>query len=224
MFNRYLIRESFSLNYILKFNLIINNNFRSMKKLSFFFSSFLFLCMMNILAKDTTDFKYINFGVDGIYNIHKTELDNYWEAGAAIDFSASTPYFSGLLELGVSYSPFTASVEELPDFKSFHIYLQWQKEFRIYKNLKILTGPRVGMMQMKFDKTEEINNATDLLEHEVTAGLASQLVQKISDRLNINLTANYFRVFTRKKIDLFYIGAGLSYSIDTPVWLKNFLQ
>ncbi|MGD8782321.1 MAG: hypothetical protein PVH88_25590 [Ignavibacteria bacterium] len=195
-----------------------------MKKLITCLIFFLHPCMTVISAQENNDFNLLNFCIDGIYNVHKTKLDDYWKSGKAVDFSVTTPYSSGLLGIGIAYSPFTAEEEELPDFKSFHIYLQWQKEFMIYKTGKLLVGPRVGMFQMKFDKTEEVNSATDLLEHEVTIGVVSQLVQKVSSRLNLNLTANYFCIFTKKKINLIYIEAGLSYSIETPLWLKNFLR
>ena len=173
--------------------------------------------------EDFADF-YIDINL--AKNIKNSELDDYWNEKKAAGISILTPYYSGMLHVGVTYRPFESFIENdsIPDCSSLLYYIGWEKSLKLTPLLTFSVGPNIGLFQMIFDETDEVSNSTDLYEHEVTLGFTARLDYKLTDRFSINTFLDYNKVMTKKRINMVYAGAGLSYSFRTPGWLVDFLK
>jgi hypothetical protein len=96
------------------------------------------------------------------------------------------------------------------------------KEIDIPLNCSFYSGIKVGGYSMSFHDNSLTIYQKD--ETEFAAGISSYLAVKLSHNFKLNVGADYTKVYTRKRIELFVLSAGVSYSLKTPEWLKEILH
>jgi len=184
---------------------------------------FLLTSVSNIFPQDSL-FNKITIGFNLSTNINKIEMHEYWDEGNQYEINIRSPFYQGNFQFGVSFSHLSPKIPDMPNFRLFMYYLQWDKVLFNYQPIEVTAGVKFGISQMNFDKTEKVFISSDLYEHEIFAGLISSLRYKTSQSFHVNLNVNYISILTKKTISMYFVGAGFDYTFDTPQWLREFLE
>ena len=75
---------------------------------------------------------------------------------------------------------------------------------------------------MYFDDSDIHESQT--LESELAVGATTRFDYQLSNSWSIQVGAAYIYVYTYKSLELVMIKAGISYTFDTPPWLREFLK
>ena len=164
-------------------------------------------------------FDTLNVAVRIVVNINRNTFHRYWDPDPGVELSFETPFYFGRIEAGLHYANFNAQRAEQPDFRSFFPYLGWGLDCRVVRRLSWYNGVRVGNFLMSFDVAGD--NQT---EQELGVALNSRLAYSMLDGWSFDVSVRYRVVFTHERMRHVYIAAGLSRSLTTPRWLKEFLD
>lgn len=142
------------------------------------------------------------------------------EQGAAgeVEF----PFYYGNIKAGLMHTQFFGKSQKNPDFTGSYIFLGWGKEIFLPLSFSIYAGGKAGSFLMNFQ--DESLNAYERNESELAAGAEGRLNLYITKNFILYGSAEHIAVFTQKKIELLLVKAGISILIDSPNWLKEFLN
>jgi len=185
---------------------------------------FLFLlCFANfksIAAQEA--FSKLTFGV----NILRTEPDEnfnrYWNSDLGFEARFETPFYFGDLQAGGLLLPFNSKNVEQPDFKGYYIFLGWGKKVNLPLRLFFYSSLKAGSFIMNFNL--DSLGSTQQVESELGLSLKGGLGINIFSSVQAYTGVEAFRVFTRHKLSFILFSAGLTYTFETPVWIKGFLE
>lgn len=169
-------------------------------------------------------FNTITIGFNYSENVIENNFHNHWYVEPAFEGYLSTPFYLGNIQTGVRYNYFPIKDANLPYFYGLFYYLQWENEFSLASFLSFSVGGRAGLYSMNFDENEIIVDRHLLNESELAIGAVSKLSANIYAGWAVHVTADYNTIFTSEKINLFFIGAGISKTFHSPSWLKDFLK
>lgn len=198
--------------------------FTTPKNIFLLLFAFHFLLPAPVYRAQDSSFQKLSIGFSFSRNVNKTSLDEFWNKYNQYGALVRSPFYSGNIEIGFSYTPFTSKNFEQPDFKLLMYYIQWDKPLFNSSIFEAAVGCKIGLSQMIFEETDEISNSSDIYEHEILAGIIASLRYNISSEVQLDLKVNYVSILTKKTINLFYTGAGVCYTFDTPKWLRDFLK
>ena len=176
------------------------------------------------LAQDKTAKVFSEFTIDAGYvnHISTGDLEEYWKPGSAASLSISTPFYFGTMGIGVDASKFESKFEGRPDYNTFFINLSWMQGVRLPGFSRLYAGIKAGSYNMLFDD----NNLTEFESNESELAIAA-IVQydiEVYREFRIYLRPELLTVFTNKRIKLFNINAGLSYTFNSPQWIRDILE
>lgn len=167
-------------------------------------------------------FSTIAIKLNALTNLNRNTFHNYWSPLYGGELSVELPFYAGCIEGGMHLYPYNGKSEAQPDFLSNYLFVGWGAEIEIISFLTWWNKFRIGNYQMHFD--DEDINITQRTESELSIGLNSSLVLKIDDAWKLNLDFTYLKVFTAKRMELSFLGAGLSYEFETPEWIRDFMK
>jgi hypothetical protein len=153
-------------------------------------------------------------------NINRQELHDYWRSYPGVSIGATTPFYYGLVQVGIQAHPFTSIDADLYDFSSVFIYLGWGIKLSLLSRISWLNMLRVGNNAMIFLDPHRENN----MESELGTGMVSSLSYRFSRSWAICLAGIYNTLYTYKRINLGYLSLGMNYSFSNPEWLREFLE
>ncbi|MFC2133895.1 hypothetical protein ACFLTH_04700 [Bacteroidota bacterium] len=169
-------------------------------------------------------FNTLAIGINAVKDFHENSFQKSWEPQLGIEGYFNTPFYLGKLHTGITYCAFGTKVTGYPDFKLFLVYLQWDYEFELTKELIIALGGRAGLSEMRFNENDIVADKNLLNETEFTAGMIARLSYEVIKDFRINLSSHYLTIFTYPQMNSLFIGAGISKTFSTPGWLKEFLK
>lgn len=198
-----------------------------MKKLNFnlpfLISTFLFLYIQNAFPQsDGNTFSYAKLNFNVVINKSTDELDRLWNSQKGFEGSLEMPFYYGNIQAGVRYIPYKEKKYFYHDFSTFFYFAGWGKELNLPLQFKWYNGFKVGAYAMAFHDDSLTIYQKD--ETELAAGINSRMSLELVKNLFLDVAADYTAVFTHKRIELFLISAGVSYSFKTPYWFKEFLK
>ncbi|MCX6152510.1 MAG: hypothetical protein NTX22_18435 [Ignavibacteriales bacterium] len=165
-------------------------------------------------------FDKLNFGI-GISKIREYSISNFYKPSTGYFGYVSSPFYYGNIQTGVFYFNFKGNELVSPDFKSLYIFLGWGKDIRLPLNItfnsQVRAGPYFTFFKVDSVATEEKN------ESELALSFNTGINIKMYSNINFKLEADFITIFFHRKIKLFIITAGLNYTINMPLWLKEFL-
>ncbi len=175
-------------------------------------------------AQEKSTNAFSEFTIEAGYtnNLSSGDIEEYWESGNAAAFSISTPFYFGTVGIGIDASIFESKLKGRPDFKTFFINLSWMKGIRLLGFSQLNAGVKVGSYNMLFDD----NNLTEFEsnESELAVSAIAQYDTEVVEELRIYLRPEFLTVFTNKRLKLFIITAGLSYTFNSPQWIRDILE
>lgn len=173
-------------------------------------------------VQDTNAFSNVKFSINFIKNKSTDALNRYWDGPKGLEGEIQMPFYLGNIQGGARYIPYKEKAINFHNFSSYFIYLGWGYEFKLPYDCSFYAGIKVGGYRMSVHD----DSLSDELkfENELAAGLRTYLAFNIYADCSLNLGADYTKVYIYKKIELFVLSAGISYSFQSPEWLKDFLK
>ncbi|PKL88053.1 MAG: hypothetical protein CVV23_12170 [Ignavibacteriae bacterium HGW-Ignavibacteriae-2] len=155
-------------------------------------------------------------------NISMGELNKYWNADKGASLKIESPFYAGLLGVGVDGQLFTSNSLLQPDYKSFFIYMYWQYQLKLLFNTSLRAGVKFGSYVMIFNDVTLSEFESN--ESELGIGASFQYDIPVSKIFTFYVQSDFVTVFTMKRIKLFNAGAGVSYNFTSPEWIKDILN
>lgn len=152
-------------------------------------------------------------------NVNHTRFHDFWDPGAGFELGFDTPFYLGSVEVGVHYNAFAARSRDQPDFASIFPFLGWGIDSPISTRIRWTNGLRIGSFVMYFDTGE--GNQEEL---ELALALTSRLRFRLSPGWSLEIGARYREVFTHERLRYVFLAAGLTRSMASPGWLREFLR
>jgi len=176
------------------------------------------------LYAENTDktFQSATFRINLVTNINRNTLHQYWNPLLGGEAEIETPFYAGEIRVGLHLYQFNGKTDDYPDYLVGFFYIGWGVEIPLISQLGWFNGIRLGSYQMGFDDTDI--NPTQRVESELAVGIDTGLNLKLSSRWQGHVGIGYIAVFTQKKIELLNLSVGISYTINSPDWLREFLK
>ena len=182
------------------------------------------LATTTILFSEDSDssFKSLSFKISCLTNMNRNLLHQYWEPFIGGEAEIKVPFYAGSLSAGLQLFQFNGRSEIYPDYLVSYFYMGWGGEIHLNSCLGGIIGIRLGSYQMNFNDTDI--NPTQKVESELAAGIDTGINLKINSKWQSHIGIGYIAVFTYKKIELLNLSIGISYTIDSPFYLREFLK
>ena len=171
---------------------------------------------------EESPFEKIKIGIQYTNNFNRNIFHNTWHPSGGIKGFFETPFYIGRTQFGLKLMNFNTKDLNIPEFFSWFVYGGWGIEFRTLKLLRLYSGLNIGSFQMNFEK-EDVEQGLKS-ESELGIEFMVRLSFQIFKNANLNIEGSYLRIFTNKKINLYYASAGFDYSLNAPDWLKDLLK
>ena len=167
-------------------------------------------------------FQTITFRLNLLTNTNRSTFHQYWDPRYGMEVIGEMPFYLGSVEGGLHLFSFNGKSADYPEFMSIYIFAGWGINISFGPDLRWYNGLRIGTYQMSFDDSEI--HPTQVLESELGTGLSTRIDIGIYRRLNFHLGADYIVIFTHKKLEFAIVKTGISYTFDSPGWLKEFMK
>ena len=171
-------------------------------------------------AQSMEAFDSLEIGVHYVVNTNRNVFHDFWAPGRGIDAFIATPFHYGSVQAGFQVFPFYGREMVFSDFQTVFVYLKWGMRWSLLNKLDWFNHIGVGSNIMIFEKGWGYNR----YENELGMGFDSGVSYPVYKNIAINFSGSYNIIFTRKRIKLAFLSAGMSYSLSTPGWLKAFLE
>lgn len=174
-----------------------------------------------LLAQDRSlPYETMELGIAVDHNFNKNTFHEFYDPGLGITASVRTPFYLGTIGLGLHVFSSSGRRPGISDFVSQYIHLAWGHSIGLPGNLGWQVGVRAGLMRMVFDSA----GAASTFEGEVAFEAGTAIRYSPIPRWAIILSGRFRKVFTHERINLSFVGVGLSRTFATPRWLKALLQ
>lgn len=173
-------------------------------------------------SSETNAFSDISLTLNLISNHSTDELNTYWTGKSGFEGYLQMPFYFGDIQAGARYIAYKEKELYFHNFSSLYYFLGWGKKFNLPLNFSFYSGIRVGGFGTAI--VDDSLNGEEKNETELAVGINSYLALRINNNLRITVGADYTKVYFYKKIELFLLSAGMSYSFQTPAWIKEILN
>lgn len=189
-----------------------------------FFVCYMLVINSNIIAqtKSTDAFSRISFNGSYLNNMYSEDLGNFWNAGHGGSFNFATNFYAGEISIGINYLPFSSLENNRPDFKSYYFFLGWSQKIRLISSINVGVGAKLGSFNMIFE--DNTLSEFEKNESEFAIGAFTTMELGITDHISIFAGTEITNVFTNKQLKFWNAYSGLTYTINTPSWLKNIFR
>lgn len=170
----------------------------------------------NAVAYDT-----LEVGAHYTTNTNRNEYHRFWEPGKGLECYVSTPFHVGNLRSGFRYLSNPGGAEGVPDFQSAYVYAGWSYGAAVAWGFSVDPGFSIGVNVLHF---EDEQTSGQEYESEIAGELSLRVSRPLYRQWRINATGSSFVMLTHRRIELFFVSAGISRSFSMPGWLRGFLE
>jgi hypothetical protein len=163
-------------------------------------------------------YSYLDIGLQGSVNINNNRFHEFWQVQPVREIYAATPINFGFIKTGVSTHEYPGS----PEYEAYFPYLGWGFIIPQSQLFAWINMIKIGNYLMQFGDYE--TNETKVDESELGLALSTGLEVRVYKQVYFQTSLDYFRVYTRRSIELTYISAGLCYRLETPNWFREFFK
>lgn len=168
--------------------------------------------------------KLIHISLGAKNNFNNNDFHQYWEPGIGFGTEFRFEHAIGELGGGLSIMRFDKKIESAKSFYGVDYYFLYRNSFRLVGNAEIILGFDAGIFEFRFDDDGDLQSSAEKNEREFAIKIMTGLSYAFSDSWKVELTTAYNHIYTKKKIELFYLNLGLIKSFSAPEWLKDFLE
>ncbi len=182
----------------------------------------LLLSLAPIAAAQPSLFETLDVSVGGVGTFGDAPYTDFWDPGPGVEGRVETPFYLGRVAVGGMIAPH-AAVEgvAVPDYLSLYFFGVWTIGVPLPGGLRLAPGVQVGLFEMQFDADDvaSVNN-----EAELAAGPEVWLSASVGQAWRVRAGAGAVRIFTAERIDFRFVRVGVSRTLRTPGWLRDFLR
>lgn len=171
---------------------------------------------------DTVPFETLEFRLSGARNVNQNFLHTFWQQGTGGEFSVATPFYLGYAEVGGAYHRYPVKQFTVPAFDALLSFAGWGLSGSVADRLRLEGGVRIGTYRMTFDEITDFPGVKN--ESELALMLNARLAVRPVGPVSLHVGGSYMKVYTFLRLNLWYASAGLSYRLNSPPWLKDFLR
>jgi hypothetical protein len=169
-----------------------------------------------------TPFETLEFQFSGARNVNQNFLHVFWKQGTGGEFAIRTPFYLGYAEVGTAYHRYPVEQLTVPAFDAVLMYTGWGLGVGVADRLRLEGGARIGNYRMSFDEVTTFPGVKN--ESELALLLNARLALRPVGPVSVHIGGSYMKVYTFLRLNLWYASAGLSYRLNSPNWLKEFLR
>jgi len=170
-------------------------------------------------AQRDAPFSTVSLSVDVSRDMYESRFQSFWDTAPAVDISASVPFYVGRARAAVRLM--RARSAELTDINTAFLHLGWGPSVTLSERAAVDISVSAGSLYMLF--TDEVISYRRS-ESELAAGLRAGLAGRISGPLSAQLHIEWQHAFTSIPMDFVFLSGGLTYSVNSPDWLRSFLD
>lgn len=182
----------------------------------------LFLIATDPRAEPDCSLDSLRVALRYINNFNRNIHHDYWRPEAGIEAGLATHFHPGILEIGGTWVKYTARQNPLPDYHSLYLFVGWGLERKVVTKLKGMFSLRVGDHLMIFE--DDYIRPEGRVESELAVEFAGGVSINLSRQTALEISGRYRRVYTYHRLELAYIGLGISHTIASPEWLKRIMR
>lgn len=171
---------------------------------------------------DTMPFETLEFRFSAARNMNQNFLHTFWQQGTGGEFSVATPFYLGYAEVGGAYHRYPVEQATVPAFDALLVFAGWGLGVGVADRLRLEGGARIGNYRMTFDEITAFPGVKN--ESELALLLNARLSVRPVGPVSVHVGGSYMKVYTFLRLNLWYASAGLSYRLNSPNWLKDFLR
>ena len=180
------------------------------------------LLLAPLAAAQPAPFETLTLSAGGVSTLAGAPYTDFWDPGLGVELRVATPFYLGRVAAGVVAAPH-AEVEEgrVPDYLALYFFGAWSAEIPLPGGLRLAPGVQAGLFRMQFDADDaaSVNN-----EAELAAGPEVWLSAPVARGWRVQAGVGAVRLFTAERIDLGFVRVGVSRTVRTPGWLRDFLR
>jgi len=176
------------------------------------------------LSFSQSDNKLIHISLGAKNNFSKNDFHHYWESGIGFGSEFRFEHAIGELGGGMSIMRFDKKIDSAKSFYGVDYYFLYRNSFRLVGNADLILGFDAGIFEFRFDDDGDLQSSAEKNEREFAIKIMTGLSYAFNDSWKVELTTAYNHIYTKKKIELFYLNLGLVKSFSAPGWLKDFLE
>lgn len=166
-------------------------------------------------------YRTMTFGFYHIRNTNHNLFHTYWKAPHGWGGFIEVPFYIGKINAGIDRIPYHAKNPDVSNVSTTFFYAGYGIDFTLLPKFIVTNGIAFGNNFMIFE--DETRDGFKY-ESEIALVYSSEVEYKISKNVSMFISGRYFYLLTHHRIRLFYIGAGSSFSLNTPQWIKDFLE
>lgn len=151
---------------------------------------------------------------------------NSWTPATGLGLELTTPYYTGYLEGGYRYIRYNEFHFPGSGFHSHYIFVGWNYSIVSSQNFSLSPGFRVGNRFMLHDQDMVYGEQAVFSkeESEFSYEVLIKAEHTITEHISVYFTASYNRTVFNLPYSALYGSAGISFSIQTPGWLKQLMK
>lgn len=172
-------------------------------------------------AQRPEPFSTVEFRLAGTSNVNRNFLHEFWKPGGGAEATVATPFYLGFLEFGTALHRYDAE-EDVPGFGALWLYAGWGLGTDVADRIRVEASGRIGNYQMSFDSGSEFTGVIN--ESELALMVNTRLAVRPAGPVSVFVSGSYLQAYTFVRLKLRYVTAGLSYRLNSPDWLKDFLR
>ena len=147
-----------------------------------------------------------------------------WEAGTGVVARLEAPAYGGHARIALRVAPYEPDRADLPEFTAVAPSLGWGLGAGLPGGLRLLAGPQVGVLHLRFDDEDGQFGGNLQNETELMAGAWGRLEAPLTRRVRLWTEGEVSRVAFANPAVISTASAGLAVRLDTPRWLRGLLE
>lgn len=174
-----------------------------------------------LAAAQPAPFETLTLSAGGVSTLAGAPYADFWDPGLGVELRVATPFYLGRVAGGVAVAPHAAFDAAIPDYLALYFFGGWNAEVALPGGLRLAPGVQAGLFRMQFDADDaaSVNN-----EAELAAGPELWLSAPVARGWRVQAGAGAVRLFTNERIDFGFVHVGVSRTVRTPDWLRDFLR
>lgn len=185
-----------------------------------FFSLFIWYSSADAQTKK----ELIHLSLQGNYNFIENEFHNYWSSAPGSGIEISFEHQVGEIGAGVRLMRFNKVIDSTKSFFGVDYYFLYRQSFNISNRFDFISGFDVGIFEFRFDHDDDIQTSAERIEREFALKIVGGISYSISETLKAEFATSYQHIYTRKKIEFYFLSAAVTKTFSMPDWMKGFFK
>lgn len=173
-------------------------------------------------APGPAPFSRLDVALRGVADFGESDLHDDWTPGRGVELATATPFYAGDLDLVARFIANTArDGADVPDMPAFSLFGGWSFDRTVGGGLRAGLGGAIGITDWIASYADNEGASSEL---EIGTEVSARLGFVFAGTWRADAICAWQATFTRERIDLVLVSAGLTKSFDAPGWIRSVLE